>query len=84
MTRPLLDPGLTIAFIQSYQATNGCPPTIAEIAAGLGLSRDGAWYRVEVLCKVGLLKKRRYGPRSIEVNDETEIIQDTRNPNNLI
>lgn len=56
-----------VKVVTLHQDRWGCPPTLDEIAGTLGISKGAAFNRVKVGCQAGLLKRRRYGPRSIEV-----------------
>lgn len=67
--RPNFDPAPLIRFVAAYRRVNGYPPTLTDIASALNLSKSAVWYRVDCLCDLGILTRRRYGPRSIEVED---------------
>ena len=55
-----------LGFIRDFIRERGCSPTLAEIAAGLGLSKPGAQTAVRALSKAGAIRKKRYAHRSIE------------------
>lgn len=85
MTRPQLKAGLpalnkrqanTFEFIKLFLATNGYPPTIREIAEGVGLLSSSTVHgHLERLEKKGYIKRNSEGgkPRSLQITGMREV-----------
>lgn len=65
----------TLDWIRGYITTNGYPPTIREIAAGLGLYYGGVMYRLQQLEASGAIRRKPGIPRSIVVTAGGESVK---------
>ena len=59
----------TLKFIEKWLEARGNAPTIQEIADHFGISKTGAFDRVRMLMKKGVLAYRRYGSRSLQLEE---------------
>jgi repressor LexA len=69
----MLTPGQTkvLDFIKHYLAREGCAPTLAEIAAGLGASSRGAMHKqVQALAAAGVIRLLPGRHRGMELVEE--------------
>lgn len=58
---------LVMDTLGSYIAEWGCPPTVAEIAEAIGISRSGIQGHLTVLDRKGYISLRPFKSRSIRI-----------------
>ena len=54
-------------FIVDYQASNGYPPSISEIADHIGTSRNNTWRYLKLLRARRLIDWKPHTPRTIRI-----------------
>lgn len=59
-----------LGYIREHVQCHGYAPTLAEIGAAVGMSRQGARHHVEKLQAAGHLWRKRNVPRSITLKGE--------------
>ena len=57
-------------FIKEYTAAHTYPPSVREIAAGVGIGPTTAHYHIKALRGLGYLSQDPHRARSLRVNDE--------------